>query len=170
MHVAMDDRGGDGSPQADPHRAAGAGVRQKRALKLGNLRPSRPCAGDAAVQHRRTVASGGAEPIGEGTMRKSNFALRLQSSLLDEARKVAEAEGVALNQRSMSPWRRSSRRCARRTISPNAQRAPTSWRCSTSSTGRAPDNRPSKAAGCVMGCRTGTSAKPTHLTHFDLQL
>ena len=31
-------------------------------------------------------------------MRKSNFALRLQSSLLAEARKVAEAEGVALNQ------------------------------------------------------------------------
>ncbi|MGO8955488.1 MAG: toxin-antitoxin system HicB family antitoxin [Rhodomicrobium sp.] len=31
-------------------------------------------------------------------MRKSNFALRLQASLLDEARKVAEAEGVALNQ------------------------------------------------------------------------
>jgi len=31
-------------------------------------------------------------------MRKSNFALRLQPSLLDEARKVAEAEGVPLNQ------------------------------------------------------------------------
>ena len=31
-------------------------------------------------------------------MRKSNFALRLQQSLLDEARKVAEDEGVALNQ------------------------------------------------------------------------
>ncbi len=31
-------------------------------------------------------------------MRKSNFALRLQSSLLDEARKLAEEEGVALNQ------------------------------------------------------------------------
>jgi hypothetical protein len=31
-------------------------------------------------------------------MRKSNFALRLQSSLIEEARKVAEAEGVALNQ------------------------------------------------------------------------
>jgi hypothetical protein len=31
-------------------------------------------------------------------MRKNNFALRLQSSLLDEARRVAEAEGVALNQ------------------------------------------------------------------------
>ncbi len=31
-------------------------------------------------------------------MRKNNFALRVQSSLLDEARKVAEAEGVALNQ------------------------------------------------------------------------
>lgn len=31
-------------------------------------------------------------------MRKNNFALRLQPSLLAEARKVAEAEGVALNQ------------------------------------------------------------------------
>jgi hypothetical protein len=31
-------------------------------------------------------------------MRKSNFALRLQPSLLAEARKVAETEGVALNQ------------------------------------------------------------------------
>jgi hypothetical protein len=31
-------------------------------------------------------------------MRKSNFALRLQPSLLDEARKVAESGGVALNQ------------------------------------------------------------------------
>ena len=31
-------------------------------------------------------------------MRKGNFALRVQPSLLDEARKVAEAEGVALNQ------------------------------------------------------------------------
>lgn len=31
-------------------------------------------------------------------MRKSNFALRLQPSLLEEARRFAEAEGVALNQ------------------------------------------------------------------------
>ncbi len=31
-------------------------------------------------------------------MRKSNFALRLQPSLLEEARKLAKAEGVALNQ------------------------------------------------------------------------
>jgi hypothetical protein len=31
-------------------------------------------------------------------MRKSNFALRLQPSLLNEARKVAETEGVPLNQ------------------------------------------------------------------------
>jgi len=31
-------------------------------------------------------------------MRKSNFALRLQPSLLAEARKVAETEGMALNQ------------------------------------------------------------------------
>jgi hypothetical protein len=31
-------------------------------------------------------------------MRRSNVALRLQASLLDEARRVAETEGVALNQ------------------------------------------------------------------------
>lgn len=31
-------------------------------------------------------------------MRRSNFALRLQPSLLDEARKAAASEGVALNQ------------------------------------------------------------------------
>ena len=31
-------------------------------------------------------------------MRRSNFALRLQPSLLDELRKAAEAEGVAVNQ------------------------------------------------------------------------
>jgi hypothetical protein len=31
-------------------------------------------------------------------MKKSNVALRLQASLLDEVRKVSKAEGVALNQ------------------------------------------------------------------------
>ena len=31
-------------------------------------------------------------------MKRSNFALRLQPSLMDEARMAAEAEGVALNQ------------------------------------------------------------------------
>ena len=31
-------------------------------------------------------------------MKRSNFALRLQPSLMDEARKVAKAEGVAVNQ------------------------------------------------------------------------
>ena len=31
-------------------------------------------------------------------MRRSNVALRLQTSLLEEARRVSEAEGVALNQ------------------------------------------------------------------------
>jgi hypothetical protein len=35
---------------------------------------------------------------GETTMKKSNFSLRLQPSLLEEARRVADAEGVALNQ------------------------------------------------------------------------
>jgi hypothetical protein len=36
--------------------------------------------------------------MGGKDMRTSNVALRLQPSLLDEARKVAEMEGVALNQ------------------------------------------------------------------------
>lgn len=31
-------------------------------------------------------------------MKRSNFALRLQPGLLEEARKLAESEGVALNQ------------------------------------------------------------------------
>ena len=31
-------------------------------------------------------------------MKKSNFALRLSPSLMDEAKKIAEAEGVAVNQ------------------------------------------------------------------------
>ncbi|HZP04433.1 MAG TPA: toxin-antitoxin system HicB family antitoxin [Terracidiphilus sp.] len=31
-------------------------------------------------------------------MRQSNFALRLQPSLMDKARKIAKSEGVALNQ------------------------------------------------------------------------
>ena len=35
---------------------------------------------------------------GVETMRRNNFALRLQPSLMEEARKVAELEGVALNQ------------------------------------------------------------------------
>ena len=32
------------------------------------------------------------------SMRRSNVALRLQPSLLEEARRIAESEGVALNQ------------------------------------------------------------------------
>ena len=35
---------------------------------------------------------------GEGDSRRSNVALRLQASLLEEAKRVAQSEGVALNQ------------------------------------------------------------------------
>ena len=35
-------------------------------------------------------------------MMKSNFALRLQPSLMEEVREVAKAEGVAVNQRLSS--------------------------------------------------------------------
>lgn len=40
-------------------------------------------------------------------MRKSNFALRLQPSLLEEVRKLAEQEGVAVNQLIRAPGGRS---------------------------------------------------------------
>ncbi|HWA90135.1 MAG TPA: hypothetical protein VG889_08890 [Rhizomicrobium sp.] len=57
-------------------------------------------------------------------MRKSDFALRLQPSLLDEARKPADREGVALNQLINVAVRRSSPRCGPRATSPSARRAP----------------------------------------------
>jgi len=44
-------------------------------------------------------------------MRKSNFALRLQPSLLDEARKLADAEDVALISSSTWQLRKRSRPC-----------------------------------------------------------
>src|SRR6478672_11155320 len=55
------------------------------------------CAG-RTVRHPGSLAGRCRETIGEEAMRKSNFALRLQPALLDEARKLAAAEGVALNQ------------------------------------------------------------------------
>ena len=59
-------------------------------------------------------------------MRKSNFALRLQPSLLDEVRKLAEADGVALNQFINVAVAEKCPRCASKAISPNARPAPTS--------------------------------------------
>jgi HicB-like protein involved in pilus formation len=41
---------------------------------------------------------GNSTAVRRNVVRRSNFALRLQPSLLDEARKLAESEGVALNQ------------------------------------------------------------------------
>jgi hypothetical protein len=83
-------------------------------------------------------------------MRKSNFALRLQPSLLAEARKVAKAEGVALNQLINVALARSCRRCAPRAISPNGRRAPTSRRRSTSSIVPGSGSYPSKATNYPM--------------------
>ena len=61
-------------------------------------------------------------------MRKSNFALRLQPSLLEEARKLAESEGVALNQLINVAVARSSQRSEQRTISADVRRAQISRR------------------------------------------
>ena len=52
----------------------------------------------AALERRNVALLISVPAVGGVIMRKSNFALRLQPSLLDEARKVAETEGVALNQ------------------------------------------------------------------------
>jgi hypothetical protein len=41
----------------------------------------------------------GSASVSADQMRRSNVALRLQPSLLEEARRVSESEGVALNQR-----------------------------------------------------------------------
>ena len=49
-------------------------------------------------------------------MRRSNFALRLQPSLLEELRKAAELEGVALNGSSMWQWRKRFLLCVPRSI------------------------------------------------------
>jgi hypothetical protein len=47
-------------------------------------------------------------------MKKSNFALRLQLSLMKEAKKVAQAEGVAMNQLINVAVAEKCQRCARR--------------------------------------------------------
>jgi hypothetical protein len=65
-------------------------------------------------------------------MRRSNVALRLQTSLLDEARRVSESEGVALNQfinvavaKSFRRWvRKSTFASVSRADIPEAQRIP----------------------------------------------
>src|ERR1039457_2154755 len=50
------------------------------------------------MTRRAATITGERRGLKGGFVRRSNFALRLQPSLLDEARKLAEAEGVALNQ------------------------------------------------------------------------
>ncbi len=58
-------------------------------------------------------------------MRRSNFALRLQPSLLEELRKAAELEGVALNQLINVAVAEKFLPCARRSISRSDPAAPT---------------------------------------------
>ncbi len=57
-------------------------------------------------------------------MKRSNLALRLQPSLLDKARELAESEGVALNQ--LIKWRSQKRFLSyvRRNTSPLGRAAP----------------------------------------------
>lgn len=53
---------------------------------------------EVAISNLRIASPAEALRALENIMRRSNFALRVQKSLPDEARKLAEAEGVALNQ------------------------------------------------------------------------
>ena len=96
-------------------------------------------------------------------MKKSNFALRLQPSLIEEARKIAKAEGVAVNQlinvavvEKMSPLRT-------RSTSRNVPRGATSPRPSafSSEPGLVPHRSPTtscrrsgagRGSFCVRGC------------------
>ena len=57
-------------------------------------------------------------------MRKSNFALRLQPSLLEELRTIAASEGVALNQLINVAIAESFPRCVPKTTSGNAPGMP----------------------------------------------
>src|SRR6202035_5224958 len=50
------------------------------------------------VRRSDTVSGERTRVVKETSMKKSNFALRLQPSLMEEAPKVAKAEGVAMNQ------------------------------------------------------------------------
>jgi serine/threonine protein kinase len=62
----------------------------------GHGERSRLRARGRAVRGAHRVARRSAGTTEEHAMKKSNFALRLQPSLMEEARKVAKAEGVAV--------------------------------------------------------------------------
>src|SRR5882672_7714637 len=82
-----------------PERRHGVGGGSERAGgPAGDVQPAGLRRYWRTVRDRRPRTGRRGQGIGESVMRKSNFALRLQPSLLDELRKVAEAEGVALNQ------------------------------------------------------------------------
>ena len=66
--------------------------------RRGHAQSSRLCAGVGTLRIRSRGAGRRCATTGESLMKKSNFALRLQPSLMEEARKVAKAEGVAVNQ------------------------------------------------------------------------
>jgi HicB-like protein involved in pilus formation len=57
-------------------------------------------------------------------MRRSNFALRVPPTLLAEARKAAESEGVALNQLITSHSRKRFLLCARKSTLRNVHDVP----------------------------------------------
>src|SRR5438094_9371322 len=66
-------------------------------------------------------------------MRRSNVALRLQTSLLEEAKRVAESEGAALNQLINVAVAEKCRRCSPRSTSASGPVGPTSPKRSVSS-------------------------------------
>jgi hypothetical protein len=69
-----------------------------RPVYRGDLRPQRFRACCIRLGNQRSGTTERLEADQGGEMRKSNFALRLQPSLLHEARRTADEEGIALNQ------------------------------------------------------------------------
>src|SRR6266700_6673510 len=64
----------------------------------GDIQSARFRIGGRQVRGRSPGAGRGTRATQERTVKKSNFALRLQRSLMEETRRVAKAEGVAVNQ------------------------------------------------------------------------
>src|SRR5262249_54881090 len=84
---------------ADPDRDSVLENRRERAGRsIDHIQSATLRAGCRPVRHRDPGTSGSRATAGGSVMKKSNFALRLQPSLMEEAKKVAKAEGVAVNQ------------------------------------------------------------------------
>ena len=93
-----------------------------RADFLVDIQPARFRIGGRQVRAGGPGASAGPRATQETAMKKSYFALRLQPSLMEETRKVANAEAVAVNQLIIPGDELAIRRPRRRASGPSGKR------------------------------------------------